>query len=124
MRITLMKSKLHRATVTQADLNYEGSISIDPKLCEAARFFPNEKVDIYNITTGARLSTYVLYGQPGQIGLNGAAARLVSPGDQVIIVTYAEFEESEALKHQPTVVLLDEKNQIKLKSNTSGRWDP
>jgi len=123
MRITLMKSKLHRATVTQADLNYEGSISIDPKLCEAARFYPNEKVDIYNITTGARFSTYVLYGQPGQIGLNGAAARLVSPGDQVIIVTYGEFEESEALKHQPTVVLLDDQNQIKLKSNTSGRWD-
>jgi aspartate 1-decarboxylase len=123
MRLTLMKSKLHRATVTQADLNYEGSISIDPKLCEAARFYPNERVDIYNINTGARFSTYVLYGQPGQIGLNGAAARLVTPGDKVIIVTYAEFEESEVTKHQPTVVLLDDQNEIKLKSNQSGRWD-
>lgn len=123
MRLTLMKSKLHRATVTQADLNYEGSISIDPALCEAARFYPNEKVDIYNINTGARFSTYVLFGQPGQIGLNGAAARLVTPGDKVIIVTYAEVEELEALKHEPTVVLLDDQNHIKLKSNVSGRWD-
>jgi aspartate 1-decarboxylase len=123
MRLTLMKSKLHRATVTQADLNYEGSISIDPKLCEAARFYPNEKVDIYNINTGARFSTYVLYGQPGQIGLNGAAARMVQPGDKIIIVTYGEMEESEAIKHQPTVVLLDEGNHIKLKTNTSGHWD-
>jgi aspartate 1-decarboxylase len=123
MRLTVMKSKLHRATVTQADLNYEGSISIDPKLCEAARFYPNEKVDIYNINTGGRFSTYVLYGQPGQIGLNGAAARMVAPGDKVIIVTYGEVEESEALKHQPTVVLLNDQNEIKLKTNTSGRWD-
>ncbi len=123
MRLTLMKSKLHRATVTEADLNYEGSISIDPNLCEAARFFPNEKVDIYNINTGARFSTYVLYGKPGQIGLNGAAARLVHPGDKVIIVTYAEFEETDALKHKPTVVLLDEGNKIKLKTDTSGHWD-
>ena len=123
MRLTLMKSKLHRATVTEADLNYEGSISIDPTLCEAARFYPHEKVDIYNINTGARLSTYVLYGKPGQIGLNGAAARLVQPGDKVIIVTYAEYEEAEALKHKPTVVLLDDDNEIKFKSDTSGRPD-
>lgn len=123
MRLTLMKSKLHRATVTEADLNYEGSISIDPVLCEAARFYPHEKVDIYNINTGARFSTYVLYGKPGQIGLNGAAARLVTPGDKVIIVTYAEFEEREALAHKPTVVLLDEHNVIKLKSDYSGRKD-
>ena len=123
MRLSLMKSKLHRATVNEADLNYEGSISIDPKLCEAARFYPHEKVDIYNINTGARFSTYVLYGKPGQIGLNGAAARMVQPGDKVIIVTYAEFEEAEALKYKPTVVLLDDRNDIKLKTDTSGRWD-
>lgn len=121
MKLTLMKSKLHRATVTEADLNYEGSISIDPKLCEAARFYPNERVDIYNINTGARLSTYVLYGKPGQIGLNGAAARLVSPGDKIIIVTYAEFEESEAMAHKPTVVLLGEENEIKKKTDFSGQ---
>jgi aspartate 1-decarboxylase len=123
MRLTLMKSKLHRATVTEADLNYEGSISIDPKLCEAARFFKNERVDIYNINTGARFSTYVLYGKPGQIGLNGAAARLVSPGDKIIIVTYADFDETEAMAYQPKVVLLDEKNEIKLESHFSGRKD-
>lgn len=124
MRITLMKSKLHRATVTEADLNYEGSISIDPELCEAARFFPNERVDIYNVSNGARFSTYVLYGKKGQIGVNGAAARLVHPGDQVIIVTYGDFEESEALQHQPTVVLLGKGNQVKETHRSSGRNVP
>lgn len=123
MNVTLMKSKLHRATVTEADLNYEGSISIDPLLCEAAQFFPHEKVDVYNINTGARFSTYVLYGKPGQVGLNGAAARLVQPGDKVIIVTYAEYEAAEALQHKPMVVLLDDHNEIKLKAETSGRPD-
>jgi aspartate 1-decarboxylase len=116
-----MKSKLHRATVTEADLNYEGSISIDPSLCEAARFYPNEKVDIYNINTGARFSTYVLYGKTGQIGLNGAAARLAHPGDKVIIVTFGEVEESEALTYKPTVVLLDDGNQIKRVTDFTGQ---
>ncbi len=116
-----MKSKLHRATVTEADLNYEGSISIDPVLCEAARFYPNEKVDIYNINTGARFSTYVLYGKAGQIGLNGAAARLVQPGDKVIIVTFGEVEESEALSYKPTVVLLDDGNKIKRVTDFTGQ---
>ena len=121
MRVTLMKSKLHRATVTEADLNYEGSIAIDPALCSAAKFMKNERVDIYNITTGARFSTYVIHGTPGQIGLNGAAARLAFPGDKIIIVSYADFEEAEALQYEPSVVLLDDQNQIKLKSNFSGR---
>jgi aspartate 1-decarboxylase len=121
MKLTIMKSKLHRATVTEADLNYEGSISIDPALCEAARFYPNEKVDIYNINTGARFSTYVLYGKKGQIGLNGAAARMVQPGDKVIIVTFGEVDESEALKYKPTVVLLDEGNQIKRVTDFTGQ---
>lgn len=121
MRLTLMKSKLHRATVTEADLHYEGSIAIDPALCEAARFYPNERVDIYNVTNGNRFSTYVIYGQKDQICVNGAAARLVSPGDQIIVVTYAEFEEKEALAHQPTVVLLKEKNAIHSIERTSGR---
>lgn len=120
MRLTLMKSKLHRATVTEADLHYEGSISIDPELCTAAHFYPHERVDIYNINTGARFSTYVLPGRPGQIGLNGAAARLVAPGDKVIIVAYADFEEAEARTYKPTVVLLDDQNQIKRTSNHSG----
>ena len=121
MKLTIMKSKLHRATVTEADLNYEGSISIDPALCEAARFYPNEKVDIYNINTGARFSTYVLYGKAGQIGLNGAAARLVHPGDKVIIVTFGEVEESEALNYKPTVVLLDDGNKIKRVTDFTGQ---
>lgn len=121
MRLTLMKSKLHRATVTEADLHYEGSIAIDPALCEAARFYPNERVDIYNVTNGNRFSTYVIYGQKDQICVNGAAARLVSPGDQIIVVTYAEFEDKEALAHQPTVVLLKEKNAIHSIERTSGR---
>lgn len=121
MKLTLMKSKLHRATVTEADLHYEGSIAIDPSLCEAARFYPNERVDIYNVTNGNRFTTYVIYGKKDQICVNGAAARLVSPGDQIIIVTYAEFEEKEALAHQPTVVLLAEKNRIHSVEKTSGR---
>lgn len=124
MRLTLMKSKIHRAVVTEADLHYEGSIAIDPALCEAARFLPNERVEIYNITNGNRLATYVIYGKPGQICLNGAAARLVSVDDQVIIVSYADFEENEALEHRPTVVLLEHgegKNRIKAIEKSSGR---
>jgi aspartate 1-decarboxylase len=124
MRITLMKSKIHRAMVTEADLHYEGSIAIDPALCEAAKFYPNERVEIYNVTNGNRFATYVIYGKEGQICVNGAAARLVSPDDQIIIVTYAEFEEAEALDYAPTVVLLDhqeKKNGIKAIERTSGR---
>lgn len=121
MRLTLMKSKLHRATCTEADLHYEGSISIDPVLCEKARFLPHERVDIYNVNNGNRFSTYVLYGKPGQIGLNGAAARLASPGDKLIIVAYAEFEEAEAFKHEPKVVLLDEGNAVKEEYLNSGK---
>jgi aspartate 1-decarboxylase len=121
MRLTLMKSKLHRATITEADLHYEGSIAIDSSLCEAARFYPNERVDIYNVTNGNRFSTYVIYGKKDQICVNGAAARLVSPGDQIIIVTYADFEEAEALKHEPTVVLLEKDNRIHSVHKSSGR---
>lgn len=113
MRMTLLKSKIHRATVTEADLTYEGSISIDPKLIEAAGFFLNEKVDIYNCNNGERFSTYVIEGMPGQICLNGAAARLVQRGDLVIIASYAEMEKEEALQHKPQVVFVDSKNHIK-----------
>lgn len=112
MRLTLMKSKLHRATVTQADLNYEGSIAIDPALCEQAHFHPFERVDIYNCNNGNRFSTYVIYGKPGDMLVNGAAARLVSPGDRIIIVTYAEFEAEEASRHRPRVVLLGSNNSV------------
>jgi len=113
MLITVFKSKLHRATVTGADLNYEGSISIDPDLCIAAGLFLHERVEIYNINNGERFATYVIHGQKGEIGLNGAAARLVHPGDKVIIVSYGQIDQKEAPLHKPTVVLLDETNAIK-----------
>jgi aspartate 1-decarboxylase len=113
MILTMMKSKIHRATVTDADLTYEGSISIDTRLMEAADLLVNEKVDIYNCNNGARFSTYVIPGQPGQICLNGAAARHVLKGDVVIIVSYAQMERDEALSFQQKVVLVDQHNLIK-----------
>lgn len=113
MRLTLLKCKLHQATVTGADIDYEGSIAIDTALIERAGLLPFEKVDIYNINNGARFSTYVIPGGPGEITLNGAAARMVYRGDRVIICAFAEFEAVEALKHQPIVVLLDEQNRPK-----------
>lgn len=113
MNITMMKSKIHRATVTQADLSYEGSISIDPKLIEAAGFLLNEKVDILNCNNGERFSTYIIQGGPGEICLNGAAARLVQPGDIVIIVSYMSCDLIEARKHKPQVVFVDGKNRIR-----------
>jgi aspartate 1-decarboxylase len=113
MQVSMLKSKLHRATVTDADLNYEGSITIDSALLEAARLRVNEKVDIYNCNTGARFSTYAIPGTTGQICLNGAAARLVQKGDRIIIVSYALLDEAEADAHQPVVLLMDETNRIK-----------
>jgi aspartate 1-decarboxylase len=108
-----MKGKIHRAHVTQADLHYEGSISIDRTLIEAAGFLVNERVDIYNIDTGARFSTYVIEAAEGSgtIGLNGAAARLAMLGDKVIIVSYANFDAAEARDFRPRVVLVDQKNK-------------
>ena len=113
MHVTLMKGKIHRARVTEADLHYEGSISIDRTLIDAAGFLINERVDIYNIDTGARFSTYVIEAPAGSgiIGLNGAAARLAMMGDKVIIVAYASFDEAEARQFKPRVVLVDEKNR-------------
>lgn len=113
MQVTLMKGKIHRARVTEADLHYEGSISIDRNLIEAAGFLVNERVDIYNIDTGARFSTYVIEAPAGSgvIGLNGAAARLAMVGDKVIIVAYAGFDDDEARKFQPRVVIVDENNR-------------
>ncbi|MGY3443221.1 MULTISPECIES: aspartate 1-decarboxylase [unclassified Bradyrhizobium] len=114
MQITLMKGKIHRATVTQADLHYEGSISIDRTLLNAAGFLINERVEIYNIETGARFATYVIEAPEGSgtIGLNGAAARLAMTGDKVIIVAYASFDEAEAIRFKPRVVLVDRENRI------------
>jgi aspartate 1-decarboxylase len=117
MRVTMLKSKIHRATVTGADLNYEGSISIDPKLCDAARLIPFERVEIYNCNNGERFATYVIHGGPGEICLNGAAARRVHRGDLVIIASYADFEAEEALAHKPQLVMVDQNNAIKKTHN-------
>jgi len=112
MRRTFLKSKLHRATVTAADPDYEGSISLDRGLCREAGLLEFEQVDVYDITNGARFTTYVIYGEPGQVQLNGAAARLVQLGDRVIIAAYAELEPAEVTSHSPRVVLLGNDNRI------------
>lgn len=106
--------KIHRAVVTRADLDYVGSITIDPLLVEAAGFLENEKVDIYDVTNGARISTYVITGIPGsgEVGINGAAAHLVKQGDLVIIANYGWMTEEEAAAHVPKVVFVDNRNQI------------
>ncbi len=113
MNVTMMKCKIHRATVTGADLSYEGSVSIDPKLIKASGLFLNEKVDIYNCNNGARFSTYVIEGKDGEICLNGAAARHVHRGDVVIIVAYCGMDARQAPEHKPTCVFVDEKNRVK-----------
>ncbi len=114
MRRTLFKSKIHRATVTHADLDYEGSVSIDEDLLEAAGIWEYEAVHIWNITRGTRLQTYAIKGARGSgvICINGAAAHLNRPGDLVILATFAEMEESEARAFKPTVVLVDRQNKI------------
>lgn len=113
MNITLLKGKIHRATVTGADLDYEGSIAIDPKLLDAVGIREFERVDIYNCNNGERFSTYIIIGDPGQVALNGAAARKVLPGDEVIIAAYAHMSEVEADAFRPKVVLVDKANRIK-----------
>lgn len=112
MLLTFLKSKIHRATVTDANLNYEGSVSICPDLIKAAGLHLFEQVDIYNINNGARFHTYVILGKPGEICLNGAAARHVAPGDLVIIACYAQVTEEEAKTHQPVCVFVDSKNKV------------
>ena len=113
MRRTMMKSKIHRATVTDANLHYQGSVTIDPLLLEAADILVNERVEIYNVTNGNRLATYAIPGAPGrgEICLNGAAAHLAAKGDLVILVTYAEYDEAELRAHRPRVVFVDAENR-------------
>jgi aspartate 1-decarboxylase len=113
MLLTMMKSKLHRATVTQADLHYEGSIAIDRDLLDEAGIFPHEQVDVLNISTGARFTTYAIEAPRGSrtFGVNGAAARLVQKGDRIIVVTYCQLPAEEARNYAPTVVLLNETNE-------------
>jgi len=114
MLLTMMKAKIHRATVTQCDLNYEGSITIDRDLLEASGILVNEQVDVLNINTGARFTTYAIEGAAGSgvIGINGAAARLAQTGDLVIVIAYAQMEEAEAKRHRPRVLLMDARNRI------------
>lgn len=111
---TMLKSKIHRATVTQADLHYVGSVTIDSELMDAADLLPGEQVGIVDVTNGARLETYVIAGPPGSgiIGINGAAARLVAPGDLVIIMSYAQLADAAARSWQPRVVFVDADNRI------------
>jgi aspartate 1-decarboxylase len=111
MRRRMMNGKIHRARVTGADLDYIGSISIDPLLLKAADILPNEQVAVYNLMNGARFETYAIEGSEGEICLNGAAARLAQVGDRVIIVTFADVEDSELAAHVPCVVVVDEHNR-------------
>jgi len=106
----MMNGKIHRARVTDADLNYVGSISIDPILMKAADIVPDEQVSVYNLNNGSRFETYAIEGTDGQICLNGAAARLAQVGDLVIIVTYVDLEDGELASHEPSVIVVDEDN--------------
>jgi aspartate 1-decarboxylase len=107
----MMKSKIHRATVTGADLHYVGSVSIDTELMALADILPHEQVAVLDIDNGARFETYAIAGERGQVQLNGAAARLVSPGDRVILITYADYSREELADYVPRVVHVDERNQ-------------
>lgn len=120
---TMLKSKIHRATVTQADLDYVGSITIDADLMKAADILPYEKVAVVDVDNGARLETYAIEGEPGSgvIGMNGAAAHLVHIGDIIIILTYAQLSEEEARRTKPTVVFVDERNGM---THVGGEFDP
>ncbi|MDZ7743302.1 MAG: aspartate 1-decarboxylase [Bacteroidota bacterium] len=115
MQIEILKSKIHRATITQADLNYIGSIEIDEDLMDATNLIENERVHIYNISNGERLETYVIKGKRGSgvIGLNGAAARKAAVGDLVIIVSYASMNFEEAKSYKPAIVFPDSNNKLK-----------
>ena len=113
MTITMMQSKIHRATITDANLNYVGSITIDKNLMKAANLLEFQKVDVLDINNGERFSTYIIKGEKkGEICLNGAAARKVCVGDVVIIVSYADMKPEEAKKFRPTIVHVNEKNEI------------
>jgi aspartate 1-decarboxylase len=111
---TMLKSKIHRATVTQADLHYVGSLTVDEDLMDAADLLPGEQISIVDVTNGARLETYVIAGPRGSgvIGVNGAAAHLIHPGDLVIVISYGMMDSAEAAAHQPRVIFVDGDNRI------------
>jgi aspartate 1-decarboxylase len=120
---TMLKSKIHRATVTQADLHYVGSVTIDAELMDAADLLEGEQVTIVDVTNGARLETYVITGESGSgvIGINGAAAHLVHPGDLVILIAYGVMDELEARSFRPRVIFVDEDNRIVERGQDPGR---
>ena len=111
---TMMTGKIHRATVTQADLHYVGSITVDAELLAAADVLPGQQVDVVDVTNGARLTTYAIAGEPGsgQVCVNGAAAHLIHPGDVVILIAYGRLSDEEARTYEPHVVLVDERNRV------------
>jgi aspartate 1-decarboxylase len=115
MTITMFRAKLHRLRVTEADLYYEGSITLDEELLEVSGILPYEKVQVVNVNNGARLETYTIPGERGSriVCLNGPAARLAARGDEIIVIAYAEMTPEEALRHRPRVVLVDERNDPK-----------
>jgi aspartate 1-decarboxylase len=114
MQRTLLKSKIHRATVTEANLDYQGSVTIDPLLMSAADLLQFERVEVYNVTNGERFATYAIPGTPGagEICINGAAAHKAKAGDLVILATYATYDEEAARAHRPALVFVDEANRI------------
>jgi len=111
----MLKSKIHRATVTQADVNYEGSLTLDADLLNAADILANEEVHVWNVTRGTRLRTYAIAGERGSgiVCVNGAAAHLVQPGDLVIVATFALLDKNAVANHQPKVILVDKRNRIR-----------
>jgi len=113
MMRTMLKSKLHRLTVTKTNINYEGSITIDKSLVRAADILPGERVQVVNLNNGERFETYVIEGGSGVVCLNGAAARLAIPGDKIIVIAYATVDEDEAVNLKPKIVLVNERNKIK-----------
>lgn len=121
MQRQMMKSKIHRGSITAADLHYVGSITLDPELMDAADILPNELVHVLDIDNGARFVTYAIAGRPGarEIQINGAAARLVHPGDRTIIISYAGYSEEELVEYEPRVVHLDRENRIARIDNRS-----
>ena len=115
MRLTMLKGKIHRATVTEANVDYEGSLTVDVTLLEASGILPHELIHVWDVTRGTRLVTYAMRGEPnsGVICVNGAGAHLVRPGDLVIVAAFADMDEAEARQHKPVVIHVDEKNRIR-----------
>ncbi|MFN2505293.1 MAG: aspartate 1-decarboxylase [Acidimicrobiales bacterium] len=118
----MLKSKIHRATVTGADVDYEGSISLDPELMWRADIVEWEQVAVLDVDNGARLETYAIAGEAGEVRLNGAAARLIHPGDRVIVLTYADYDDAELEGFSPRIVLVDASNRLRERAGGTVGW--